>query len=390
LISGETCSASSGGQYDVSEYYGELFFPLLKNVPGAYALNATVGTRFSDYSSFGSTTNSTLKIEYRPISDLLLRSSYAEVFRAPTLYNLSHGPKKSAETFNDPCVGVTAADISANPKLALACVNVPTNGTFSQDNSQVDSLKLSNGLLKPETGDVLTYGVVYDPGWLPDLSLSVDFWHYKIKNVITELDVNYTADQCIATGAASFCNLIVRNTDGSILEVKQPYVNLGVLKTNGFDVGVKYALPGTPLGSFRFALDTTYIGSYGVDGNDVSGTFDRQFGNYAKWRANIGIGWSARDFTALWSTRYIHSLRLTDPDGFPGVQPDLEIPAVSYSSFTFGYTLPTATKLQFGVDNMFDKEPPIFYQNNVTNSNTDVATYDTIGRRWYVSVSQKF
>jgi outer membrane receptor protein involved in Fe transport len=42
------------------------------------------------------------------------------------------------------------------------------------------------------------------------------------------------------------------------------------------------------------------------------------------------------------------------------------------------------------VQNLFDKQPPIFYQNNVTNANTDVSTYDTIGRRWMLSFTQKF
>jgi len=40
--------------------------------------------------------------------------------------------------------------------------------------------------------------------------------------------------------------------------------------------------------------------------------------------------------------------------------------------------------------NLTDKLPPILYQNNVINANTDVSTYDTIGRRFFLSVSQKF
>jgi outer membrane receptor protein involved in Fe transport len=55
-----------------------------------------------------------------------------------------------------------------------------------------------------------------------------------------------------------------------------------------------------------------------------------------------------------------------------------------------GYTLPTKTKLLLSMQNIFDKQPPIFYINNVTNANTDVATYDTLGRRFLVSFMQKF
>jgi outer membrane receptor protein involved in Fe transport len=58
---------------------------------------------------------------------------------------------------------------------------------------------------------------------------------------------------------------------------------------------------------------------------------------------------------------------------------------------TFGYTLPsTQTKFQVGVNNLNDNQPPILYQNNVTNANTDVETYDTIGRYFFGSITQKF
>ena len=40
--------------------------------------------------------------------------------------------------------------------------------------------------------------------------------------------------------------------------------------------------------------------------------------------------------------------------------------------------------------NLNNRVPPIFYQNNVINANTDVSTYDTIGRRWFVGIEQKF
>ena len=58
---------------------------------------------------------------------------------------------------------------------------------------------------------------------------------------------------------------------------------------------------------------------------------------------------------------------------------------------TLGYTVkPTNTKLQLGMQNITNRQPPILYQNNVLNSNTDVSTYDLLGRRFFVSFNQKF
>jgi outer membrane receptor protein involved in Fe transport len=62
-----------------------------------------------------------------------------------------------------------------------------------------------------------------------------------------------------------------------------------------------------------------------------------------------------------------------------------------YHNLSFGYNLePINTMVQLGVDNLTDKQPPIFYQNNVINANTDTSTYDPIGRFYWAKVTVKF
>lgn len=402
LLAQETCTGDSQAQYDVTELYAELFVPLLADAPFAHALNLSAGVRYSDYSrqTIGSSTNAQFKIEWRPIADLLVRGSYAEVFRAPTIVDLSLAPTQNAPTFNDPCNGLTQAMVDANPNLALACQNVARDGSYTQALSQITGLFLGNQQLKPETGDVTTVGVVYDPNFVEGLSLSVDAWRYKIDDIITNLDPNYSVGQCVATGAPEFCGLIYRygagaNT-GDIQVFQQPTVNLGSLKTDGIDFGVKYALRNTAWGSFNFTVDMTMINSYESVGSpgspvqQIAGTFDRQFGNYAKWRGLAGLGWSLRGFEGLLTARYIHKLRVTDPDGAPGIQPDLNIGSITYLDLTLGYEFPTQTKVQIGFTNLTDRDPPLLFNNNVLNANTDVSTYDTLGRRYFVGVTQKF
>ncbi|MBS0566296.1 MAG: hypothetical protein JSS59_02640, partial [Proteobacteria bacterium] len=43
-----------------------------------------------------------------------------------------------------------------------------------------------------------------------------------------------------------------------------------------------------------------------------------------------------------------------------------------------------------GIDNVGDRQPPILYQQNVANANTDVNTYDTIGRFFWGKITIKF
>ena len=121
FLAQETCSGPSSGGYDVKELSAEVFLPLVKDVTGVQALNLTIGTRYSEYSIFDSTTNSTIKLEYRPVDDILLSGTFAEVFRAPTILDLYAAPVNNSSTFADPCVGLTDARVAANPNLAAAC-----------------------------------------------------------------------------------------------------------------------------------------------------------------------------------------------------------------------------------------------------------------------------
>lgn len=403
LLAQETCTGNSNAKYNVREVYTEFFFPILKDLPGVQALNVTAGVRYSDYSmdTIGDATNSQFKVEYRPTSDLLVRASYAEVFRAPTLLDLSKAPTQDSPTFNDPCTGLTQADVNQNPNLALACQGVPRDGSFEQPNSQITGLVVGSRDLKPETGDVVTFGVVYDPKFIEGLSLTVDYWQYKIEDLITALDPNFASDQCVQTGNPEFCSLQFRypstsNNAGLHQVFVEPIVNLGKLKTDGIDFGVKYALRDTPVGSFNISLDATKINSYentpspGATPVEIAGTFDRQFGNYAEWRGLLGVGWAMGGFDGLLSMRYIHSLDIVGPDGGLTDEAPLRIGSMTYFDATVGYTFPTDTKIQIGGINLGDKQPPIMFQNNVTNANTDVSTYDLLGRRWYVGLTQKF
>jgi outer membrane receptor protein involved in Fe transport len=402
LIQGEACSGDQNGGFDVNEFYAEVLVPILKDAPFAQSLNLSLGGRYSDYSTFGTTTNGTYKLEWRPVQDLLVRATFADIFRAPTVIDIYQAPSADAATFTDPCIGLTAAMVAANPNLSLACQNVVADGTFAQPNAQVDGLLmgnsfLPNGTIGPEEGHAITAGFVYEPGFAEGLSLSADWWSYEIDNVITQVDVNTSASQCVATGSPQFCGYINRFPDGTILQILEPTINLGKLETDGMDLGAAYRFSTVASGDWRFSVDATWTHKYdstvaaGGDVTEVAGYYDRQYGNLASWRMTGQIGWAYGDFTALGVARYIDSVSLSDPDGAPGTQPDATYGSVTYVDLVLGYTLPwTGTRVQAGVQNLTDKAPPILFQNNVTNANTDVATYDTIGRYFFASLTHKF
>ena len=183
---GSICSSPAQGGFNVKEAYAELLVPILKDEPFAHSLNLSLGDRYSKYSNFGSTNNWKVALEYRPIEDLLLRGTVAKVFRAPSPTDLFSGPGADAPTATDPCAGNPGA--ASNP----AC-----QGFKVPPEAERQLQRLYHGLAIRERGSrpgidlnagkrqvVLDYGFVYDPRWLPGLSINADYYRILLDNLI--------------------------------------------------------------------------------------------------------------------------------------------------------------------------------------------------------------
>ncbi|WP_062537999.1 TonB-dependent receptor plug domain-containing protein, partial [Mizugakiibacter sediminis] len=244
-VSQSACASSLTGGFNVKEAYAELFVPVLKDLPFARALNVILGSRYSDYSNFGNTTNSKLAVEWRPIDDLLLRGTISEVFRAPNISELYGGFAGSAPSFSDPCV-----DYSGSGK-PHACQYVPAgyNGSGIGQVTAVASGALAAGVnLKPELGKSFDWGFVYDPHWLDGFSVNVDVWRIYLNDTVQALGAQTIANLCFNSDTTAtpgiFCNYVHRNpVSGDVLYITAPTVNLGRRDTRGVDFGFKYRLP---------------------------------------------------------------------------------------------------------------------------------------------------
>jgi iron complex outermembrane receptor protein len=406
-LSQETCSGNGGGHYFVREGYAELFLPLLANLPAVHSLNFDAGVRYSKYSLFGNTTRGSFKVEYRPISDLLVRGTYAQIFRAPTILDIARPTTINAPTLNDICNGYKGVATATYPFLPSACVGVPTNGTFAEPQNQITGVITGNPNLKPETGYEDTFGIVYDPSFANGLSISADYWSYTVNELIQDLDPNYAIQQCGLTGDPRFCSLAHRfpatsPVAGQFIFMSQPTFNLGTLKTDGVDLSVHYALKGTPVGDFNIMADETHLMSWtdipapGAQAQQIAGDYSKQFGSYAKDRGTLSLGWSGFGAQAMVTARYISGVNIPLTNSNPTPPPAFlgwHLSSVTYFDLTGGYTIKaTGTQLRAGILNLADKTPPIAGLNSfgAGSAVTDVFTYDTIGRRFYIGVTQRF
>jgi len=62
-----------------------------------------------------------------------------------------------------------------------------------------------------------------------------------------------------------------------------------------------------------------------------------------------------------------------------------DVPSYSYTDLGFGYLFNDKVMVRLGINNLFDKEPPL-QADAVSSNNTDHRLYDIFGRAYYVSV----
>jgi outer membrane receptor protein involved in Fe transport len=422
---GSQCSAHLQGGYTTKEAYAELYVPILKDLPFISALSVTLGDRYSKYSTFGSTNNWKIGVEYRPIEDLLLRGTVSTVFRAPSIAEVFQAPVSSAPLLSsDPCDHIT----TANP----ACEGVPLDGTFVDQyvalHQQISALLSGSAYagfpLGPETGKSFDVGLVYSPNFVPGLSLSADLWRIYLNDTITGVGAQTVLNLCFA-GISAYCPLIDRIQSGpnagQINQILQPTANLGRIDVNGVDVSAQYRLPSFAFGQFTVGVNGTYMSEFkiqtapGQAGNQVLNAAGMMGSTgsplaascpfpagaicfFPRVRGQGTLSWQLGPWDAQWTMQYIGRYKVGSADPSQGATWVPAIPntehhygASVYSNVTAGYNIePINTRVEVGVDNVFDKQPPLLYANNSQNANTDPNDFDTLGRFYWARLTVNF
>ncbi|AIF49482.1 TonB-dependent receptor plug domain-containing protein [Dyella japonica] len=428
---GSECISAVQGGYTTKDLYAEAFIPVLAGLPGVQSLNLTIGDRYSRIEGFGSTNNFKFALEYKPFDDLLIRGTMEDVFRAPSLTELYSSGSDAPLIHTDPCTGYKGAP--AGSPLALACVNVPTDGSFqninivdrTQAGTIIQGARVANVPIKPEHGKSYDFGAVYSPSYLPGFSTTIDFWRVNLNDTITTVGLQSLLNVC-AAGATQYCSFIQRDATGQISPTTiEPFANLGSLNTAGIDWSANYKLPkfsvgGMDIGQFNVGVNATYLKYYNQDtapgvyaadvyhdaghflpyGSGASAACPDNSGIclFPRWRAQGFVNWQAGGWSAEWRMRYIGRFQNggpagssmdSYPDGNSGTV--LKYGSTVYNDLSIGYNLAMInTRLDFGVNNIFDKQPPLLYANNTLNANTDPSDFDLMGRYYWARVTVKF
>jgi len=410
------------GRYQVREAYAELQIPVLKNKPFVESLSFNLATRYSDYSNFGSTNNSKFSFMYKPTKDMLVRGTWAEGFRAPTVGDTFGGGQQSFDTYLDPCDTVYG-EAARTPAVLARCNSgfggvIGTPASFRQRSATGAAITSSGGqqsafpfnasagnaFLQPETAVTRTLGLVFNPSFVPGFSAAVDWYSIQIDNRITAVSATYIANQCFVEGLADFCSSIRRDpVTGAINQLSRGNANLGQIKTEGVDVELRYRLPRFAWGQVSLKSETTYLDEYSTKSSaaarwiDFSGEYDLH-----RWKSNFTADWSLGNWGATWGMRYVSPVldqclnipkrwECNAPTTFrPGASSAgaNRLPSLTYHDINASYKFAWNGRIMVGVNNVFDKKPrfTLLGASSATTVDADLP----LDRFFYVRYNQSF
>jgi iron complex outermembrane receptor protein len=351
----------------IKSIFGETNVPLMKK------LDVGLAVRHDRYDDVGHSTNFKLNGRWQPSKAVLLRASGGTGFRAPSLTDLwTPQSLQNSELFNDPAT--------------------------NQTQLQVNALAGGNPKLKPEKSKQLSLGAVLSP--FENFTVGADWFRIKITDILATPSAQEVVSRFRA-GDKAYAGMVTLNGN-NVDSIVTTLANTGDAIVRGVDLFANYRL-NSSVGRFDVNMNGTYMDTYDQtspggdvshkvgtmvdkDGNPVLGA--AQGGVVMRWKHALSGTWSqgqwAVTLTQNYSSRYETGNRQVDQvRNFVGAQA-LYDTNVSYKPMK-------ALTLNFGVRNLFDKQPSMFVPvSNQFQSGYDINQYDPRGRFIYASAGYTF
>ena len=390
------------GDRKVMGLFAEVNFPIAKN------LDLTLAARYDDYkNSFGTKFNNLspkASLRFQPMKELLVRGSYGQGYRAPTLYeNLR--PQTTGNNTN------------GNWSDPIRCPGgVPINnsvGTLQDecDIQQPTSLE-GNRNLKPEKSTQYSVGLVFSP--MANFTASLDYWDLAISDAIlqkSEIQVLSSPaqfkDNIFRYDPAAFPNGYNNEIGAGVFKgsvnpafpiayVYLPYDNTGKFFAAGVDLNAQYRLKLESIGTVGINLDGTLYTKHGYQYTGADTVTDlgkyKDFGPTPRWRHALTFAYSTGDWNASVTNNFTASYKdYTDPSAVGAKYPaDRDVAAYSLWDGQVGWKGIKNLDVVLGVKNIMDTDPPSSRTSKNFQTGYDAQWTNPLGRAYYVRLKYKF
>jgi iron complex outermembrane receptor protein len=195
------------------------------------------------------------------IGAVTLRGSYTEAFHAPNLSEVAPAGSQNFPAVADPFSTLTEA--------------------------QVEERVSGNPNLHPEVAYEWTYGIVYSPKWIKGMTLSADWWHIDMRDIVATLGAQQIielnpppAPPAVQNGPFVFrAPSGIPGVVGPVSLVLDPNLNLAGAIFEGLDYEAIYILDSSIFGHGDFGrLTTTVNGTWLSRAEFQAGPNSKRFG----------------------------------------------------------------------------------------------------------------
>lgn len=419
-VMGSSPNPDISGDRDVFSAFAELAIPLVSedmNIPLVHSLDAQLAVRAEDYSDVGSVAKPKIALSWYPHPDVQFRGAYSQGFRAPNLEQINANGIRRVNGGREDWILCEAT--------ALAASTTFTNDDAC-DNTSIESVRSGGPNLQPEENENYSIGVVYQPSFVDDLTLTVDWWRIEQEDVVglfqdqNQLSLDYvlrlqgSSNPNVVRAAPTqdqidLYTLAGLTPAGDVIEVIDQYLNLNPRVFEGIDFGVNWGIDTDAFGTFDFKVNAAYLVEAEQEASveadiilsalangtindlvEVEGVGDRvQQNGRPEWRGNASVTWRNGAWGAGLSYNYVGEVIDTSVTG-----PNDEIFVVDtfetinlYGQYEFEEWLGGDTRIRLGARNLTDEEPPLADE---FASGYFPSLHSNRGRYWYLDIRKEF
>ena len=403
------------GSFDVWEAYAETRIPVVSDLPFARLVSLEAGVRWSDYSTVGTVWTFKGGGEWQVDENIRFRGLFQRAVRAPNVFELFGPQVNGFPGVDDFCSsdqnpvsnGLAALCIAQGVPASnydAAALLVNAEGTFDQEDNQIESITGGNPNLTEERTNTWTVGVVLTPEFVPGLTVTADWYNITLDDAISQFggSVQGVFDLCAQSNDinSDFCQAIPRRSDGNAQGVLSLNENVSFFETSGLDLQVNYLFDLEELGlgdagSISLNGNFTWVREWLLRPTDISETIDcagrfggdcgQTFSGFPTpdLRSVVRTTWSQGPYQL--SVRWRWTAGLQDTDTEAAIT---EVSGQHYFDLTGTYDIDERFQIRLGVENLTNNTPPRVGDSQ-TDANTLVPLFDVLGTRFFAAFTAK-